>query len=29
MAFEIYIVVGLLGVMFLAISLPGTDSKAK
>jgi hypothetical protein len=29
MAFEIYIVVGLLGALFLAISLPGTSPKAK
>jgi hypothetical protein len=29
MAFEIYLVVGLLGVLFLAMSLPGTNPKAK
>jgi hypothetical protein len=29
MAFEIYIVVGLLGIMFVAISLPGMHSRVK
>jgi hypothetical protein len=29
MAFEIYLVVGLLGLMFLAMSLPGINTKPK
>jgi hypothetical protein len=29
MAFGIYLVVGLLGILFLAISLPGVSTKTK
>jgi hypothetical protein len=29
MAFEIYLVVGLLGILFLAMSLPGFNARTK